>query len=146
MFNPLAAPVGTQMMATKQSKAALIPLVENGIRDVGDLPPNKFYVLVRDIDVSGSPPNKIVASVLVRFLPSGVPFCCDEPGCYSRVFCDSGADELGDYLRRKMNLRQTVTVELRCAVEYFDNFEFTAFQGRPTTHAPQSSLRESPNS
>ena len=122
-------------MATKQSKAALIRLVENGIRDVGDIPRDKFYVLVRDIDVSGSPLTHVVASVLVRFLPSGEPFCCGESGCYSRVFCNSGAEELGDYLRRKMNLRHTVTVELRCAVEYVDGIEFTAFQGRPTPHA-----------
>jgi len=101
-------------------------------------------VLVRDIDVTGSPPNHIVASVLVRFLPSGTPFCCAEPVCYSRIFCDSGAEELGDYLRRKMNLRRTITVELRCAVEYFHDIEFTALQGRPTTHPPQRSLRKSP--
>ena len=117
-------------MATKQSKAALIRLVENGIRDVGNIASNKFYVLVRDINVSGSPPNHIVASVLVRFLPSGAPFCCGEPGCYSRVFCASGAEELGEYLRRKMNLRHMVTVKLQCTAEYFDGIEFTELHGR----------------
>jgi len=136
-------------MATKQSKAALIRLVENAIRDVGDLPRNKFYVLVRDLDVSGSPPTHVVASVLVRFLPSGAPFCCGEPGCYSPVFCESGAEELGDYLRRKMNLRHTVTVALRSDVEYFDGIEFTAFQGRPTTDGgsvPSPQALSSPHS
>ena len=57
----------------------------------------------------GSPPTHVAASVLVGFLPSGAPFCCGEPGCYSHVFCESGAEDLGDYLRRKMNLRHTVT-------------------------------------
>jgi hypothetical protein len=118
-------------MTTKRSKAALIRLVENGIRDVGDIPSDKFYVLVRDVDTTGSPPTRVVASVMVRFLPSGAPYCCGEPGCYSRVFREDGAEELGDFLRRKMNLRHMVTVELNVSVEYFDGIEFASLHGRP---------------
>lgn len=111
-------------MATKQSRAALIRLVETGLRDVGSISSDKFFVLVRDINVSGSPPSHIVAAVLVRFLPAGAPFCCGEPGCYSRVFIET--EELGDYLRRRMNFRHSVRIELNCTVEYFDGIEFTA--------------------
>ena len=114
-------------MATKQSKAATIRLLEQAIRDVGDLSHKRFYVLVRDIVVSGSPPTHIVASVLVRFLPDGAPFCCGELGCYSQMLGDSGSDELDDYIRRKMNLRLQVNVTLECEVEYFEGIEFTAF-------------------
>ena len=121
-------------MATKQSKAALIRLVENAIRQVGDIPRDRFYLLVRDIKTTGSPPTHITASVLLRFLPSGAPFCCGEPDCYSRVFCESGAEELGEYIRRRMNPRHTVNVVLQCDAEYYDGIEFTAFQGRPTRH------------
>jgi len=113
-------------MATKQSRAALIRLVENAIFDVGEIPRHRFYVLVRNVRVSGSPPNHMAASVLVRFLPSGAPFCCGEPGCYSRVFREDCAEEMGDYLRRKMNLRHAVTAELEYTVEYFEGIEFTA--------------------
>jgi len=116
-------------MMTKQSKAALIQLLENGIRDVGDICSDRFYIIVRDVVVSGAPPKALVASVFVRFLPSGAPFCCGEPSCYSRVFRDDGADELGEYVRRKMDLRQTVTVQLDVSVEYFEGIEFTAIQG-----------------
>lgn len=113
-------------MATKKSKAALTRLIEHAIRDVSDLPRNRFYVLVRNVVVSGSPPTHIVASVLLRFLPAGAPFCCGEPGCYSHAFCDSAAEDLGEYVRRKMNLRHSVTVAVRCDVEYFDGIAFTA--------------------
>ncbi len=105
----------------------MIRLVETGIREVGNIPSNELYVLVRDIGVRGSPPREIVASVLVWFLPAGEPFCCGEPGCYSRVFSGTGAQELGDYLQRKMNLRHTVNVRLQCSVEYLGVIEFTAF-------------------
>lgn len=119
-------------MATKHSKAVLVRLIEDAIRDVGDVSRKKVYVLVREIEVSGSPPIHIIASVLIRFLPTGAPFCCGEPGCYSRVFCDSCSEELGDYVRRRMNLRHTVRVTLHFDVEYFDGIEFTAFQALPT--------------
>lgn len=115
-------------MKTKQSRAALIRLLETAIRDVGDIDSQKLYVLVRDVEASGSPPTRIVASLLVRFVPSGAPFCCGEPACYLRVFREDGAEELGDYVRRKMNLRHQVTVELEVSVEYFDGIEFAAHQ------------------
>jgi hypothetical protein len=114
-------------MKSKQSKAALIRLVESGIQDVGNIPSDKLYVLVRDIDVSASPPTDITAFVSIRFLPTGAPFCCGEPFCYSPVFSENGAEELDDYLRRKMNLQHAVHVKLKCEVEYFDGIEFTAF-------------------
>ncbi len=113
-------------MPSKHSHAALIRMVEAGIREVGDLPSNRFYILVRDVKVSGSPPTSMQVSVLVRFLPSGSPYCCGEPGCYSSVFRTEGIEELGDYLRRKMNLKHSVTVELKPSVEYYDDIAFTA--------------------
>ena len=121
-------------MSTKQSKAALIRLIETGIRDVGDIPEDRLYVLVSDIDVSGSPPKEITAYVSVRFLPSGEPFCCGQPGCCSEVLRDSRSQELEEYLRRKMNLRHTVNVKLRCTVEYYDGIQFTAFAERSARH------------
>ena len=74
--------------------------------------------------MSGSPPAKLIASVLVRFLPAGEPYCCGEPSCYSTAFRKEGITELGDYMRRQMNLRQTVTVELNVNSEYYDGIVF----------------------
>ena len=112
-------------MPSKHSKSELIRLIESGIREVGDLDSNRFYIIARDVVVSGSPPTSVQASVLVRFLPDGAPFCCGEPSCYSRVFRDAGMIELGDFLRRKMNLRHEISVELGVSVEYFEDIVFT---------------------
>lgn len=116
-------------MATKQSKAELTRLLENGIREVGDIPRDRFYIVVRDVVARGAPPSELIASVLVRFLPSGAPYCCGEPSCYSHAFRDDGATALGDYMRRKLNLRHTVTVQLNVTAEYFNEIRFTAFEG-----------------
>ena len=116
-------------MATKQSKAELIRLLEDGIREVGDIPRDRFYIIVRDVVVQGVPPTEVIASVLVRFLPSGAPYCCGEPSCYSRVFREGGASAVGDYVRRKLDLRHTLVVRLNVTAEYFDDIRFTAFEG-----------------
>lgn len=116
-------------MATKKSQATLVRLLESGLREVGDLDKARFFVIVQNVVASGSPPDRIVASVMVRFLPGGAPYCCGEPSCYSRVFRSDGMAELGDFLRRKMNLRQTVAVELKVRSEYYDGISFSAHRG-----------------
>lgn len=113
-------------LPTKQSHGALVRLLESGIREIGDLRSDRFFIIVRVVVVSGSPPTKLLASVLVRFLPAGAPFCCGEPSCYSAVFRDDGAKELGDYMRRKMNLQHTVSVALNVAAEDYDDISFSA--------------------
>lgn len=116
-------------MATKQSQATLIRLLESGLREVGDLDKGRFFIIVQNVVASGSPPDSLVASVSVRFLPGGAPYCCGEPSCYSRVFRDDGIADLGDFMRRKMNLRQTVSVELKVHAEYYDGISFSAHRG-----------------
>ena len=116
-------------MATKQSQAELIRLLETGIREVGDLEPNRFFIMVRNVVATGSPPSLLRASVLLRFLPGGEPYCCSEPGCYSSVFRDTGIDELGDYMRRKMSLHHAVSVDLHLDVEYYDDISFSSHRG-----------------
>ena len=113
-------------MSSKHSQAELTRIIESGIRDVGDLDPRRFFVLVRNVIASGSPPDKLRAAVLVRFLRAGAPYCCGEPVCYSGVFGSDGMVELGDYARRKMNLLQPVEVELNTSVEYYEGIVFTA--------------------
>ena len=113
-------------MATKQSQAALIRLLEAGFRDVGNLDSKRFFLIVRNVAAAGSPPHTLRATVLVRFLPGGAPYCCGEPACYSRVFREDGIEELGDYVRRKMNLKQTVNVELKVCTEHYDGIAFTS--------------------
>ena len=117
----------TFQMATKQSQAELVRLLESGIREVGGLDRRRFFIIVHNVIATGSPPERLVASVLVRFLPDGAPYCCGEPSCYSRAFRDDGIAELGDFLQRKMNLRQTVSVELKVRTEYYDGISFSAF-------------------
>ena len=116
-------------MSKKHSQAELIRLLESGIREVGDLPKERFHVMVRAVKQSGSPPSRLVAAVVVHFLDDGKPFCCGEPACYSYVFRDAGLAELGDYVRRQMRLLQNVTVELKVDVQYFEGIEFTAHGG-----------------
>ncbi len=113
-------------MTNKHSQAALIRLLESGIREVGDLDKDRFFIIVQNVVASGSPPDKIIASVSVRFLPGGAPYCCGEPGCYSRVFRDDGLEELGDFVRREMNLKQTVSVELNVYTKYYNGIRFSA--------------------
>lgn len=114
-------------MPSKQSQAELIRLLESGIREVGDLDSQQFFIIVSNVLVTGAPPENISASVSVRFLPDGAPYCCGEPGCYSRVFRENGLAELGDFMRRKMNLRQPVSVELNVHPIYFEGITFSAF-------------------
>lgn len=113
-------------MATKQSQAAMIRLLESAIREVGDLDTNRFFLIVRSVVATGSPPHKLSAKVLLRFLPGGEPYCCGEPGCFSNVFRDDGLDELSEFIRRKMNLQHSVFVELQVSAEYYDGISFTS--------------------
>ena len=113
-------------MRNKQSTAALARLLECAIESVGDIPRDRLYVSVREVEACGRPLHLVTASVLVRFLPMGAPFCCGEPVCYSRIFSEETWDELGDQIRREMGLRQRVNVRLDIAVEYFEGIEFTA--------------------
>ena len=120
-------------MATKRSASELRQLLANAIDVVGDIPRDRLHVNVRDVEAHGRPPEHLTASVLVRFLPTGSPFCCGEPACYSRVFDEHVWEELGDQLRRDMGLKQRVTVQLDVEVEYYDGIVFTALQD-PLNH------------
>lgn len=102
----------------------MIRLLESGIREVGGLQKERLFVVIRDLVANGSPPTRLRASVLLRFLPTGEPFCCGEPSCHSRVFRDEGIAELCEYMRRKMNLRHTVSVELNVSAEYYEGISF----------------------
>ena len=112
-------------MNRKHSQAALIRMLESGIREIGDLDSKRFYIVVRDVKATGSPITKLQAFVVVRFLPAGGPFCCGEPSCYSKAFRDSGSEELGDFVRRKMSLQHEVSVELKVIVEFYDGIQFS---------------------
>ena len=105
----------------------MIRLVEEAIRNVGEIPRDRLYVLVRDVQITGSPPRQIAAAVVVRFLPAGAPFCCGEPLCYSSAFTEQGHEEIGEYLRRKMGLRHALVFKCDTTVEYYDGIEFTAY-------------------
>ena len=113
-------------MTRKKSQAALIRMLEAGIRTVGELDTKRFFLLVRNVDAVGLPPHTLHASVLLRFLPDGAPFCCGEPFCHLRVLRIDGREELEDYLRRAMNLQHSVNVTLKVFAEYYDGIEFTA--------------------
>ena len=97
--------------------------------ELGELEPNRFFIIKRRVLATGSPLSSLRASVLLRFLPGGEPYCCGEPGCYASVFRDEGVADLGDYLRRKMNLRQKVVVDLHVDAEYYDNISFSSRRG-----------------
>jgi hypothetical protein len=114
-------------MKTKQAKAALIRLIEDGIAQIANLPPEEISVLVRDVEARGSPPKEITIYMSVFFLPAGSPFCCGEPDCHSSFFLEKGRKELGEYLRKKMHLRHEVVVDYRVGVEYAKGVEFEAY-------------------
>jgi len=97
-------------MTSKRSKAEIIRLVEAAIEDVGGTP--KLNVMVRDVKVSGSPPEKIIAKVIVRFLKDAGPYCCGEPTCYSNAFTTNGEIEIGDFLRSNFKPKSTMRQEL----------------------------------
>ena len=109
---------------SKHSQSSLVRLLENAIRDVGDIDSKKLYVLVRHVETKGSPPESLDVDVLVRFLAAGSPFCCGEPLCHSRAFGSAGGVEMGEYVARKMNLDQEVSVRLKVDVEYSDGVKF----------------------
>ena len=111
-------------MQSRKSRAELIRLLELAIREVGNLDSTRFYVVVRDVEVVGSPPERLVAWAMVRFLPAGAPFCCGEPACYSRAFREEGRVELGEFVARRMNIEHEIDVELKTAAEYFPDIEF----------------------
>jgi len=114
-------------MPTKHSKAELIRLLEAGIREEGNLDPAHFFVLVRDVIASGSPPEKIIGYVVLRFLPAGSPFCCGEPLCHLNLLGSEGQGRLGEWLQREMGITQCIDVELKIKPEYGSGVEFKSF-------------------
>jgi hypothetical protein len=114
-------------MTTKRGEAALVRMIEEGVAELGQLPTQRFSFLVTSAEAVGSPPRLVRASATLFFLKSGGPFCCGEPGCYSELFIRPG-EVLGDYLRTRMSLRQSVGVELKVTTVYDKGIVFAAIR------------------
>src|SRR5262245_23506690 len=116
-------------MVTKRSKHEIKRLVESAVGEACRLPRPGLWFCVDDVEVSGSPPERIKVWATLHFLPAGSPFCCGEPICHLGNWGERGA-EIGDRVRRAMGLRQVVTVDIgdRIAANYHAGVEFKSEQ------------------
>jgi hypothetical protein len=110
----------------KRSHHHLKQLVESIVAEEFDLRRRGLSFLVDEIEVFGSPPERLKVWATLHFLPLGSPFCCRDAGCHVALY---GAllERVNDALRRNMHLRQAVSAEFvvgcntaHCGVEFDD--------------------------
>jgi hypothetical protein len=104
----------------KLTREQLKELVEQGFHAVQDVSAERFEIRVTELEVTGSAasPEKIIASVCVRFLPNQQPYCCGEPSCHLQIFSSKGELKLGEFIQEKLGLNQEVEFRLKETAEY----------------------------
>ena len=112
-------------MNDKHSMHELKRLVEAAVAEACDLPRRGLWFCVDAVDTVGRPPHRLAVSATLHFLPEGSPFCCGEPGCYLGLY-GKRLEQVGDSMRRRLGLRQAVTVEFPdgIRVEYHTGVTF----------------------
>lgn len=113
----------------KRSHCHLKHLVEEAVCDRFDLGRRGLAFFVDELEVHGSPPERLLVWASLHFLPRGSPFCCGEPHCHVPLRLQS-RDEINDAVRRRMGLRSDVVVEfvaIRAAVH--ESVEFGTKNG-----------------
>jgi hypothetical protein len=94
----------------KRSHHHLKQLVETVVADEFNLRARGLSFFVDELNVSGSPPERLKLWATLHFLPLGSPFCCPEPACHVPLF-GKYLDRVNDALRSRMGIRQPVSVE-----------------------------------
>lgn len=102
-------------MPNKRSRAELKRLVANAFGRVCGLPRTGFWLNIDEMEFAGRPPSLIRVWATLHFLTDGSPYCCGEPTCHLGI-SDNRLAEIGDEIRRSMNLTQAVNVELAALV------------------------------
>jgi hypothetical protein len=118
----------TQHSSLKRSRHHLKHLVEKVVAEEFKLSLRGLAFLVDEVEAAGRPPKRLKVWATLHFLPLGSPFCCSEPHCHVPLFAER-LDRVNDALRRRMGLRQEVSIEvvaIGCAshenVEFDDPF------------------------
>ena len=113
----------------KRSIGELKRLVGLAVGRVCGLPRAGLILNIDQVESTGRPPAKIRVWATLHFTKVGSPFCCGEPGCHIPLGED-GLTEIGEDVRRSMNLRHPVTVEfVSVGVQYHDGVEFHYGEG-----------------
>jgi hypothetical protein len=99
--------------ASKRSRHRLKRFIEEIVSDECRLLGRGLLFMVDELAVSGSPPQRIKVWGTLHFLPLGSPFCCCEPMCHLWLFGDR-AERVNDAMRRRLGLRQEVSIEFVC--------------------------------
>jgi hypothetical protein len=96
-------------MTPKRSKHELKRIVEDAVSMVCGLPQPGLSFVVDEVEACGRPPRLLRVWYTLHFCEQGSPFCCDGAFCHLSL---SGLRlvEIGNCIRRSMNLRQQVEV------------------------------------
>jgi hypothetical protein len=100
----------TQHSSLKRSRHHLKHLVEAVVAEEFKLSSRGLAFLVDELEAAGRPPKRLKVWATLHFLPLGSPFCCSEPHCHVPLFAER-LDRVNDALRRRMGLRQEVSIE-----------------------------------
>jgi hypothetical protein len=100
----------TKRSAVKRSHHHVKRLVEEAVSERFDLEQRGLAFFVDELDVQGTPPERIAVWASLHFLPKGSPFCCCEPSCHVPPL-PQYRDDVNDAVRRRMGLRSSVVVE-----------------------------------
>ncbi|HEY2584718.1 MAG TPA: ankyrin repeat domain-containing protein [Tepidisphaeraceae bacterium] len=100
----------TKRSSVKRSHHHLKHLVEETVSERFNLGRRGLAFFVDEVEVHGSPPERLRVWASLHFLPNGSPFCCCEPCCHVPQHPPFG-DEIGDAIRRRLGLQSAVVVE-----------------------------------
>jgi hypothetical protein len=121
----------THRNSHKRSVHHLKKLLELTVTDLFQPSRRGLAFIVDELEVSGSPPQRLRAWATLHFLRLGSPFCCMEPSCHVPLFAHH-LESVSDELRRRMGLTQPVSVRFPdVAVVPHAEVEFDDINGFP---------------
>jgi hypothetical protein len=107
------------MSSSKRSTHELKRLVEEAVRMESDHESRGLRFFVASVEVTGHPPQLLEVSATLHFLPGASSFCCGEPGCHLTFLSGDGLGAIEERVRRKMGLRQSVSISFGKGVGVF---------------------------
>lgn len=93
-----------------QNRLKLRRAIERAVSEACNLHPSRLWFGIDEVEITGRPAERIEVWATLRFLPSGGPFCCGEPGCHLALSIDR-LREIEELVRAEMDWADAVPLD-----------------------------------
>jgi hypothetical protein len=106
------------------SQQRLRQLIEGIVTEECSLSGRELRFSVDELAVSGQPPERIRVWATLHFLPSGSPFCCQEPECHLGLWAER-LGRVNETLCHRLHLQQKVEAQfVSLGIAFHEGVEF----------------------